>query len=258
MTTQNEAALAAYAALASIGRAVSAAAELPTDNWDAAWSAPKKGAWYRVTGKRGNAKHAFGLEGRCVYVGDVLNKYNTFTVGKRLGLVPAGSETAVWVSAKQCTRILTPVAALQAAESARAERAATILARPAFAGNVKNKIDRTRGDLVIILEGPHRGVRGEVFWRGPDNKNPIRGEFRVGVKTVDNETVWCSARDVAGPADGYPLPMNEIDRALMFKQAETMLFLLDGMGFGAEAIGWSHRALGLNSMTFSTGTAVVL
>lgn len=251
--TTNEAALAAYAALASIGRAVSAAAELTADNWTT-WDAPRKGAWYRVTGKRGNAKQAHGLVGRCVYVGDVLNRYQTIVVGKRLGLVPAGSEIAVWVSAKQCTRVLPPVAAIQATELARAERATTILARPAFAGNVKNKISRSRGDDVIILEGPHRGARGEVFWRGPDNKNPIQGEFRVGVKTVDGETVWCGARDVAGPADGYPQPTNDVDRALMFKQAETMLFLLDSMGFGVEAAAWSARAIAL----YGTQRAVAL
>jgi hypothetical protein len=214
--------------------------------WNA-WNTIQKGSWYRVTGRRGNAKECHGLVGKCIWIGDTFNPYTGNVSGQRVGLLAEGSDIPVWVSAKQITRIPPPAAAVVAAaqrDAARAAVQAEAMQRPAFAGAVANKHARTSGDMVVVIAGKDAGKRGEVFWRGEDRKQP--GTFRLGVRTLDRETLWVGERDVVGSISSYRLwPKTLAERASMYATAEMFMLALDRFGYAYDAAKWSTFALEL-------------
>ncbi len=200
---------------------------------------PLKGAWYKVTGRRGNAKAAFGVEGACIYTAENFDEHNRFT-GYRLGLKPVNGE-AVWVAATQVTLIPTPASAVTAPMTALVADVPAVTRYPMFMG-----LNRTR---VIGLVGDAAGKQGDVFWHGADKRN--NGEYRIGFKTATKETVWCGARDVVGPPSSYALPTTLAECVRMVQEAETFMLALDIAGHVSAAEAWSKRAIDLSGLVFA-------
>lgn len=244
-----EVALVAYEALQAIGKAI-AAALAPGARVQAfimgavaEWKTVRKGRWYEVTGKRGNAKLVQGKIGQCmgVYTEERRSMYGTWSYGSttKAALKIEGQEKLAYVTVGN----LEPVTEPADAERARMEREAAAqrkaIERPAFPAHCAGR----HGVRGCIVDGVHRGKSGKVFWHGVKN-----GEPRVGVKLCackkrcSCEVAWCSARDVvtahASPmATAVATPTGIVEISAM-EIAEMQALALARAGFEAEAAAW--------------------
>lgn len=173
-------ALTGLESLARIGLAVESALmpglsiQMFVEDCTHAYNVVRKGNWYRVSGRRGNARNALGVEGECVWVGDAVagaaygRELRTYT---RVGLQPRPPMTVVWLSAGQIERIPTPP-----------DAALVQLLRSSY-----KKFDGKKGDYAYYIEGPNHGRHGRVFWIGKD---------RLGLKDhKTGEALWGRALD---------------------------------------------------------------
>ena len=184
-------------ALAMIGAAIEAALSpgRGVSRWIggmiAEWNIPRKGRWYRVTGRRGRAAEAVGTEGEAAWVGE------TEYMGRRslrVGL-KTGPGPLVYVSAGSLSPMATPAAAVEARRASEERKAArSALAR--FDGRVGKD-----GDVGYVIDGEHRGKHGVVFWRGMS-----RGEERLGIRVGAGreDVIWVAACDVARDQPAAP------------------------------------------------------
>jgi hypothetical protein len=205
-----EVALAAYSALRAIGDAIASALS-PGKAFQqfihdaaAAWSEVRKGRWYKVDGKRGNAKKVHGQIGRCmgVYTDQRVSRYGTYSYGTttKAALKIDGHEKLVYVTIGNLAPVVEPDdarAARQEHEASKAHEAAVQAARPAFPAHLAGK----SGATGRIIAGPFTGKTGKVFWHGVK-----AGGARVGVKLCacsrrcSCQVAWCSAHDVVPAA----------------------------------------------------------
>lgn len=196
-------ALAAYTALCAIGQTVAAALAIGGAvqafvlGAASVWNTVRKGRWYRVLGKRGNAKKVHGAVGQCmgVYTEPRVSRYGSYSYGKttKAALKIDGHDKLVYVTIAN----LEPAAEPDEACAARIDREAAKAARPAFPARLAGK----GGVTGHIVFGPHAGKAGKVFWYGEK-----AGGARVGVKLCSCskrcscQVAWCSAHDVV-PAE---------------------------------------------------------
>ena len=247
-----ETAITAYETLRAIGRAV-AAAIAPGDAVQsfvlgavAEWNMVRKGRWYRVAGKRGNASKVHGAIGLCVgvYVDERRSAYGTWSNGTttKAALKIDGQEKLAYVTIAN----LEPVAEPQSAGAARLERGAAqirrSIERPAFPAHLVGKRGTTSTGCIVA--GPHCGKSGKVFWYGEKKQ----GDPRVGVKLCTCskrctcEVAWCSARDVV-PAVPAPAPASitvdgDVIEIGCDEVAEQQALALGQAGFCDEARAW--------------------
>jgi hypothetical protein len=187
-----EIALSAYSALRAIGNAVAAALspgkafQQFVEGAVAEWSTVRKGRWYCVEGKRGNAKKVHGAVGRCmgVYKDERVSRYGTYSYGTT-------TKAALKIEPSEAR------AARVDRETAKAREAAEVAKRPAFPAHLAGR----NGAKGSIIAGPFSGKVGKVFWYGEKNGGP-----RVGVKLCacskrcSCQVAWCSAHDVVPAA----------------------------------------------------------
>ena len=256
--------VAGFDMLARLGRQIAAVAAIGAAiNAFVCWAVsidakPIKGFWYRVDGKRGKARDHYGVEGECVkiheesYVEERPRGWRGTWRGRtsttlRASILPLGAEQPIKVAASNLVRIPTPAAGAQ--RSTEREHVLTVRAvRPNYCGRTK------RGaDIGCVVNGPYRGITGEVFW---SNVTDVLGnEARVGVKTSrDGKPLWNDARDVIGPAKRFvEFAKNEIDRledSSGAYKAERLQAVLAGAyacvealveaGFEAAAVEWGE------------------
>ena len=202
-----ETALAAYTALRAIGQTIAAALSIGAAvqafvlGATAAWNEVRKGRWYRVDGKRGNAKKVHGAIGQCmgVYTEDRVSRYGSYSYGKttKAALKIDGHEKLVYVTIANLEPVTEPEGARAARAEREAQKALERAARPAFPARLAGK----SGATGRIVSGPHTGKAGKVFWYGEKAGGP-----RVGVKLCSCtrrctcQVAWCSAHDVV-PAE---------------------------------------------------------
>ena len=198
-----ETALAAYTALRTIGQMIAAALSIGAAfqafvlGATAAWNEVRKGRWYRVDGKRGNAKKVHGAIGQCmgVYSEERTSRYGSFSYGKttKAALKIDGHEKLVYVTIANLQPVTEPEGAREAREAAKARAQAERVVRPAFPARLAGK----SGAIGRIVFGQHAGKAGKVFWYGEKEGGP-----RVGVKLCSCtrrcacQVAWVSAHDV--------------------------------------------------------------
>jgi hypothetical protein len=152
-----------------------------------------KGRWVRISGSRGNAKAHTGKVGKVVWVGESRHGgayynhrvgYLGGSVSERVGVKVEGEEKPVYVNLKHVEPIALPPAAIAEAQAKAVYR----IVRPEFTGS--------KGDMALVVGGPHRGARGRVFWTGVKSEG-----LRLGLKTCTHakrcmcEALWISGRD---------------------------------------------------------------
>jgi hypothetical protein len=198
-----ETALVAYTALCAIGRAmasalaIGAAVQAFVIGATAAWNTVGKGRWYRVEGKRGNAKKVHGAIGQCmgVYTEDRTSRYGSYSYGTttKAALKIDGHDKLVYVTIANLEPVTEPEDMRAARIEREAQKALERAARPAFPARLAGKSGATGN----IVSGPHTGKAGKVFWYGEKAGGP-----RVGVKLCacskrcSCQVAWCSAHDV--------------------------------------------------------------
>jgi hypothetical protein len=205
-----EIALAAYSALRAIGAAIAAAlspgkaVQQFVEGATAEWNTVRKGRYYTVAGKRGNAKKVHGAIGRCmgIYAEERVSRYGSYSYGTttKAALKIEGHEKLVYVTVGNLEPVVEPAdarAAREAREAAKAREAAIQAARPAFPAHLAGR----HGATGNIIAGPFSGKTGKVFWYGVK-----AGGARVGVKLCSCskrcscQVAWCSAHDVVPAA----------------------------------------------------------
>ena len=201
-----EIALAAYTALRVIGNAIAAAlspgkaVQQFIEGAVSEWNTVRKGRYYQVEGKRGNAKKVHGAIGRCmgIYTEERVSRYGSYSYGTttKAALKIDGHEKLVYVTLGNLVPVVEPDdarVARQEHEAAKAREAAVQAARPAFPAHLAGK----SGATGRIIAGPFTGKTGKVFWHGVK-----AGGARVGVKLCaclrrcSCQVAWCSAHDV--------------------------------------------------------------
>ena len=248
-----ETALAAYTVLCAIGRAVASALApgAAVQNFVLGavreWNEVRKGRWYQVSGKRGNARKVHGMIGLCmgVYTEERRSQYNTWSYGTttKAALKIEGHEQLVDKLVYVTVANLEPVAEPESARVARVDhetaKVRRSIERPAFPAHLAGR----RGATGCIVAGPHTGKAGKVFWYAEK-----KGEPRVGVKLCSCakrctcEVAWCSARDVV-PANPAPAPVTitldegSVEISLQ-EVAEQQALALGRAGFADEARAW--------------------
>lgn len=205
---QLAAGVSAFAALARIGEAVQAAMSPGAGVTSfgafvvAAWNEVRKGRWYRVASKRGNAKQHTGRVGVVRWVGEsTYGGYNDRRYGRvggrtseRAGLEIANHEGLVYVS----VNALEPVEEPEHARAARLAKEARDAERATF-----KPFDGCKGTIAYVIDGEHKGKRGVVFWVGTSRDGKPRVGLLPGVSVLpkgrapDGAALWLDARDVS-------------------------------------------------------------
>lgn len=246
-----EPALAAAEALAAIGRAVKVALTpgLALESLMMfgayAWGEVVKGRWYRVDGKRGNARKWHGMLGLVKWIGteERRSAYGTWSYGSttRAGLQIAGQNDGklCYVSVGNLTPVPEPTtekAARVERETTKEDRAARESVRPTFVGG------KGAG---LIVAGEHVGKRGSVFWRGTGKGGePLGVKFCACKRRCQCEVAWCSPRDVVNAA---PVRLDDIETKNVDgdeivvdadAQLEMIVTALVTAGFDVEAQAW--------------------
>lgn len=247
--------------LESVGRAVAAALSpgLALTRMIAGavelWNQVLKGRWYRISGKRGNAKNHCGKVGQVAWIGEIerRSQYGTWSYGSttRVGLRVAGEEKLVYVSAPNLEPVAEPTSARAAREEVEArkeEKKARDSVRPTFPaalvlrGKSKNQ-SRRAASVGCIVAGPHSGKRGEVFWMGDRTGKGLRVGVRIGEGRED--VAWVDARDVVPAADARAYLGTLTDAAgvevSVEEQVEGYVIALGAAGFDDAALAWARR-----------------
>lgn len=221
----------AMRALASIGRAIESALS-PGAGVGAfcgaaqtEWEAVRKGRWYRVTSRRGNAAAHLGLEAEVVgiYENERRSRYNTWSYGSttRVGLRPLGHQgQLIYVNANALSPIPTPETVIVARKSSyllKAER------------DELRKYDGAKGDTAYVIDGPYKGKVGRVIWVGITQRGPKAGAHRVGINIGQTDPIWCDACDVS--ADKPALVGSEL--SILVEVAVHALCTVVRLGFDA-------------------------
>lgn len=264
--------LGGFRALALIGNAVSQAdIVLRRIGWAFAtagevWQVPAKGAYYRISVKRGKSKASDGVTGVCTWIGEQHYGGRYINSGRMAGSTMGGrtvtrlgikdADGAMhWVSESQVTRIGAKDAptSLVEADNARKAMKARETARNAVAPEFIGATGK-RGDMVCIVDGPNAGKSGRAFWQGMN-----RSGKTVGVKAIDergNETgdpMWCDVRHVIGKASTYVnTTTNRIDDYVPEHYALAMQALIEACeinmsrlmehGFMDQAEEWARQS----------------
>ena len=203
-------ALTAYTALCAIGKTIAAALSIGAAvqafvlGATAAWNEVRKGRWYKVEGKRGNAKKVHGAIGQCmgIYTEERTSRYGSYSYGKttKAALKIDGHEKLVYVTIANLEPVTEPEGAREARierDTAKARAQAERTVRPAFPARLAGR----SGAIGRIIFGQHAGKAGKVFWYGEKADGP-----RVGVKLCSCtkrcacQVAWVSAHDVV-PAE---------------------------------------------------------
>ena len=211
MRVRCQTAMAAYTALRSIGQTIAAALSIGAAvqafvlGATAAWNEVRKGRWYKVEGKRGNAKKVHGAIGQCmgIYTEDRVSRYGSYSYGKttKAALKIDGHEKLVYVTIANLEPVTEPEEAREARaqrEADKAKKATERTTRPAFPARLAGR----SGAIGRIIFGQHAGKAGKVFWYGEKAEGP-----RVGVKLCSCskrctcQVAWCSAHDVVPAAE---------------------------------------------------------
>lgn len=238
---------AGFEALVAVGKAVAAALSpgVAIAKFFAAtvalWNEIGKGMTVKVTGKRGNAKAHTGKVGIVKWIGE--SDYQPFgarayrgrtaaptTTTVRVGLEIAGAEKLVYVPLSSVERVAVPGETEAAIAKAKATTVAK--ARPNYRGAVGRK-----GSIGMIVAGKFKGKSGLVFWSGVKN-----GEQRLGLKDptdTDLEPMWCSARDVVGPAAYHPTSGTPEELTAAIEHAEMNVLALSEAGFDKASQEWA-------------------
>jgi hypothetical protein len=214
-----ESALGGFKALALVGAAVEAALspgkaltsmmEYFADAWTSD-GGNLKGFYFKVVGKRGNAKKFAGKVGICKWVGETtFGGYYDRRAGHvggttttRIGLQVEGEEKLVYVPFKQCERLPIPAEVTAARTEAKIVKEAIATLRPKWNGTVPKKGRTTVAKwkascpVAYVVTGKNAGKSGKVFWVGADKKTGEAGA-RLGMETETGETLWLSAYECA-------------------------------------------------------------
>ena len=253
-----ETAIVAYDALRLIGRAVAsalapgAAVQRFLIGVVAEWNTVRKGRWYQVDGKRGNAKKVHGKIGLCVgvYAEERRSQYNTWSYGTttKAALKIAdpdrkfidGREKLVYVTIGNLEPVTEPAHESVARLERDAVQVRRLIGRPAFPAHLAGG----RGAIGCIVAGPHTGKAGKVFWYAEKKKDDPRVGVRLCTckKRCTCEVAWCSARDVV-PAKPVPAPTavavnGDLVEISCAEVAEQQALALGQAGFEDEARAW--------------------
>jgi hypothetical protein len=94
----------------------------------------------------------------------------------------------------------------------------------------EGKAAYAKGDRAAIVEGNGTGMRGEVFWTGPNKYGP---GFRYGLRGDDGATYWVNEEQL-GPVDAVPEPEIEVPPALDKGQRVRITGGREGVGVEGE------------------------